>query len=61
MELKNDSMEIEEIKKKIAENQLLIDSLNEKLQRRTDEVKIIQSISSEILNSLDLDRIFKRQ
>ncbi len=61
MELKNDSIEIEEIKKKIAENQLLIDSLNEKLQRRTDEVKIIQSISSEILNSLDLDRIFKRQ
>ena len=61
MELKNDSIEIEEIKKKIAENQLLIDSLNEKLQSRTDEVKIIQSISSEILNSLDLDRIFKRQ
>jgi len=60
MELIKDINEIEEIKKKIAENQHLIDSLNEKLQRRTDEVKIIQSISSEILNSLDLDRIFQK-
>jgi adenylate cyclase len=60
MELSAAKNEIEEIKKKIAENQQLIDSLNEKLQRRTDEVKIIQSISSEILNSLDLDRIFQK-
>lgn len=45
------------IKEQIIENQKVIDELNGKLLRKTQEVKIIQQISSEIMSSLDLDRI----
>ncbi|MCG6167862.1 GAF domain-containing protein [Leptospira sp. FAT2] len=52
--------EIEDFKKQFVENQKGIEELNQKLNRKTREVEIIQSISSEILNTLDLDLIFER-
>ena len=47
-----------ELKQQIAENQKAIDKLNDQLSRRTNEIRIIQSISSEILNTLELDTLF---
>ena len=47
-----------ELKQQIAENQKAIDKLNEQLSRRTNEIRIIQSISSEILNTLELETLF---
>ncbi|MBM9501837.1 GAF domain-containing protein [Leptospira sp. 201903071] len=52
--------EIENFKKQFVENQKGIEELNQKLHRKTREVEIIQSISAEILNTLDLDQIFER-
>ncbi|RHX86571.1 adenylate/guanylate cyclase domain-containing protein [Leptospira stimsonii] len=52
--------EIEDFKKQFVENQKGIEELNQKLHRKTREVEIIQSISAEILNTLDLDQIFER-
>lgn len=52
--------EIEDFKKQFVENQKGIEELNQKLHRKTREVEIIQSISAEILNTLDLDLIFDR-
>ncbi|AOP33957.1 adenylate cyclase [Leptospira tipperaryensis] len=52
--------EIEDFKKQFVENQKGIEDLNQKLHRKTREVEIIQSISAEILNTLDLDKIFER-
>ena len=46
-----------EIKKQIAENQQIVDRLNRELARKSNEVRIIQQISSEITSTLDLDRI----
>ena len=43
------------LRDQIVDNQKIIDSL--KLARKTDEVRIIQQISSEISSTLDLDRI----
>ncbi len=48
-----------EIKKQIAENQQIIDRLNRELARKSNEVRIIQQISSEITSMLDLDRILE--
>src|SRR5581483_3889735 len=45
------------IRDQIVDNQKIIDSLNDKLARKTDEVRIIQQVSSEISSTLDLDRI----
>jgi adenylate cyclase len=45
------------LREQIVENQKLIDGLNAQLMRKTDEVRIIQQISSEISTTLDLDRI----
>jgi adenylate cyclase len=47
-----------EIKRQMSENQQKIDQLNDQLSRKTDEIKIIQTISSEILNTLDLETLF---
>jgi len=48
-----------EIKKQIAENQQIIDRLNRELARKSNEVRIIQQISSEITSTLDLNRILE--
>ena len=48
-----------EIKQQIAENQQIIDRLNRELARKSNEVRIIQQISSEITSTLDLDRILE--
>ncbi|TNE70010.1 GAF domain-containing protein [bacterium] len=48
------------IKQHISENETIIQKLNEQLERRTNEIKIIQSISDEIINSLDPESIFNR-
>jgi class 3 adenylate cyclase len=48
-----------EIKQQITENQQIIDRLNRELARKSNEVKIIQQISSEITSTLDLDRILE--
>jgi len=48
-----------EIKKQIAENQQIVERLNRELARKSNEVRIIQQISSEITSTLDLDRILE--
>jgi class 3 adenylate cyclase/putative methionine-R-sulfoxide reductase with GAF domain len=48
-----------EVKQQIAENQQIIDQLNRELARKSNEVRIIQQISSEITSTLDLDRILE--
>ncbi len=50
----------EEIKNQIVDNQKIIDQLNADLNRKTQEVKIIQEISSEINATLDLDVILQK-
>jgi adenylate cyclase len=45
------------IRDQMVDNQKIIDGLNAQLARKTDEVRIIQQISSEISATLDLDRI----
>jgi adenylate cyclase len=45
------------VRTQFIENQKIIDDLNAKLARKTDEVKIIQQISSELTSTLDLDRV----
>ena len=46
-----------ELRTQIAENQQIIDRLNRELARKSNEVQIIQQISSEITSTLDLERI----
>jgi transcriptional regulator with GAF, ATPase, and Fis domain len=48
-----------EIKQQIAENQQIIDRLNRELASKSNEVRIIQQISSEITSTLDLERILE--
>jgi class 3 adenylate cyclase len=48
-----------EIKQQIVENQQVIDRLNRELARKTNEVRIIQQISSEITSTLELERILE--
>ncbi len=45
------------LREQIAENQQTIDRLNRDLARRSDEVRIIQQISSEITSTLDLGEV----
>ena len=45
------------VRDQMVENQKVIDRLNAALARKTDEVRIIQQISSEINSTLDLDGI----
>ena len=45
------------LREQIAENQRTIDRLNHDLAKRSNEVRIIQQISSEITSSLDLDEV----
>ena len=46
-----------DLREQIAENERVIEKLNLDLAKKTDEVRIIQQISSEITSTLDLDRI----
>ncbi|MBE7437219.1 MAG: GAF domain-containing protein [Spirochaetales bacterium] len=52
-------MDYDAIKQQVLDNQKVIDELNQQLRRKADEIEIIQAISSEILNTLDLERIFE--
>ena len=45
------------VREQVLKNQEIIDELNEKLAQKTQEVKIIQEISSEINSTLELDSI----
>ena len=45
------------VREQVAKNQDIIDELNEKLAKKTQEVRIIQEISSEINSTLELDQI----
>jgi class 3 adenylate cyclase len=45
------------LREQIAENQQTIDRLNRDLARKSNEVRIIQQISSEITSTLDLDEV----
>jgi adenylate cyclase len=54
----SDASSTAELKQQLVANQQAIDLLNEQLGRRTNEIRIIQSISAEILNTLDLDVLF---
>jgi class 3 adenylate cyclase len=45
------------LREQIAENQETIDRLNRDLARKSNEVRIIQQISSEITSTLDLDEV----
>jgi class 3 adenylate cyclase len=45
------------LREQIAENQQTIDRLNRDLARRSNEVQIIQQVSSEITSTLDLDEV----
>ncbi len=45
------------VREQVVKNQDIIDELNEKLARKTQEVRIIQEISSEINSTLELDQI----
>lgn len=56
----NPSLNTEEIKNRIVDNQQLIDKLNADLVRKTQEVRIIQEISTEINTTLDLDTILSK-
>ena len=49
--------DVKAIRDGILENQKIIDELSEQLARKTQEVRIIQEISSEITSTLDLDKI----
>ena len=45
------------LREQIAQNQQAIDRLTRELDRKSDQVRIIQQISSEITSSLDLDEV----
>jgi len=45
------------VRDQILQNQEIIDDLNTKLARKSEEVKIIQQISTEIVATLELDKI----
>ena len=47
------------LREQIAENQQTIDRLNRDLAKKSDEVRIIQQISSEITSTLDLDEVLE--
>jgi hypothetical protein len=43
------------VRDQILQNQEVIDGLNAQLARKTDEVKIIQQVSSRLTSTLDLE------
>ena len=47
------------LREQIVQNQETIDRLNRNLARKSDEVRIIQQISSEITSTLDLDEVLE--
>ena len=47
------------LREQIARNQATIDRLNQDLAKRTNDVRIIQQISSEITSTLDLDEVLE--
>src|SRR5262252_3869167 len=47
------------LREQIARNQETIDRLNQDLAKRTNDVRIIQQISSEITSTLDLDEVLE--
>jgi serine phosphatase RsbU (regulator of sigma subunit) len=57
--LPGQEQDINNIKESVLANQKLIEQLNEELNRKTREVRIIQEISSEINTTLDLNLILK--
>ncbi len=54
-----DGADSSELREEIARNQLTIDRLNRDLARKSDQVRIIQQISSEITSTLDLDHVLE--
>src|ERR1700741_4260604 len=50
-------MEADALKNQVVDNQKVIDQLNADLARKSQEVRIIQEVSSEINTTLDLDVI----
>src|SRR5687767_10449845 len=53
-----DGPSVDALRQEILENQRLIDELNRSLSRKTQEVRIIQEVATQITATLDLDRIF---
>jgi adenylate cyclase len=47
------------LKDEVVHNQQIIDELNENLSRKTQEVRIIQQIASEINSTIDLDKVLE--
>ena len=47
------------LREQIAQNQQTIDRLNRDLEKKSDQVRIIQQISSEITSTLDLDQVLE--
>jgi class 3 adenylate cyclase len=54
-----DSRDPSGLREQIAENQQTIDRLNRDLARKSNEVRIIQQISSEITSTLDLEEVLE--
>ena len=52
-----DPRDTSDLREQIAQNQQAIDRLNRDLARRSDEIRIIQQISSEITSTLNLDEV----
>ena len=59
MSASGDPPDTKTVRETIVENQAILDDLNARLARKTDEVKIIQQISSELNSTLELDAILK--
>ena len=47
------------LREQMARNQQTIDELNRELAKKSDQVRIIQQISSEITSTLDLDEVLE--
>ena len=52
-----DPLDPSELREQVVENQQTIDRLNRDLARKSNDVRIIQQISSEITSTLDLDEV----
>ena len=52
------SQQSQDLKADVAANQRVIDDLNARLERKTKEIRVIQTISGEINTTLDLGRVF---
>ena len=54
-----DTLDVHGLRAEIAQNQETIDRLNQDLAKRTNDVRIIQQISSEITSTLDLGEVLQ--